>query len=125
MKRFLLGLLAVWLTGFGTLAFADQEITHANCGICNSTVSENHLVKTGGQFTRGAANLAFCWLGAVNQPIREMRGGGNLLVGFGKGFGHIFIRGAQGLGEIVTAPLPQAKDGSQIAQDCPLCMWTT
>ena len=61
----------------------------------------------------------------AHQPMKEVRNHGNVLVGVGKGIGHTFIRGCQGVAEIITSPLPKAKDGSQIASDCPMCMWNS
>jgi len=118
---------ALWVLGFlglATAGFADQG-TATSCPVCSQTASDNHLMKTGSQLTRGVANCGGCWLELVNQPMKEVRGGGNVLVGVGKGIGHTCLRLVKGAAEIVTAPLPVAKDGSQIATDCPVCMWSS
>ena len=122
MKRFLTGLLVVGLVGLSAPAFADDG-SHG-CGICEGTKSDSWGVKTSTTLVRGVANTGGCWMELVNQPVKETKAGGNVLVGVGKGFGHTFIRLCKGVGEIVTSPLPKAKDGSQIASDCPVCMWT-
>lgn len=121
MKRILVGLLGVGFIALGTPAFAD--VGARGCIVCDNTTSDNHLAKTGAQLTRGVANVGGCWLELANQPMKEVKDGGNFLVGCGKGLGHTCLRLMKGAGEIVTAPMPRTKDGSQIATDCPLCMW--
>ena len=121
MKRVLIGLLVVGLLGLGAPAFADQGASA--CTICGGTTSDSWGVKATTTLTRGVANTGLCWTELVHQPMKEVKGGGNFLVGFGKGIGHTLIRACQGVGEIITSPLPKAKDGSQIAKDCPVCMW--
>lgn len=124
MKRVLAGLLMVGLLGFGVPAFAD-EAAHASCAICQGTTSDHWGKKTAATLTRGVANTGLCWTELVNQPMKETQAGGNILVGIGKGVGHTIVRGVKGVAEIITSPLPMAKDGSQIATDCPVCMWNT
>ncbi len=119
MKRFLQGVVVLTvLLGLSAVALAAGD-----CPVCTNTTSDNHLVKSGSQLTRGAANTGLCWTELVNQPVKEARAGGNVLVGVGKGIGHTCLRAVKGASEIITAPLPKAKDGSQIASDCPMCMW--
>ena len=121
MKRILLLLLAFGLVAFTTPSFADQGAKSAkSCPVCDGTTSKNWGEKTGCQLARGIANTGLCWVELVNQPMKEVKGGGNVLVGIGKGVGHTLIRLGQGVGEILTAPFPNAKDGSQIAKDCPM-----
>ncbi len=131
MRRTLMALLALCVAGLAVPAFAGTGGSSAapasshSCAICNGTTSNNWGTKTGSQLARGAANAGGCWLEMVNQPMKEHKAGGNMLVGVGKGIGHTCLRLVKGAGEIVTAPLPKAKDGSQIATDCPMCMWNT
>lgn len=135
MKRILVALLALGVVGASVPAFAGEgsstskptpTASSANCPVCSRTTSDNWGVKTGSQFARGVANAGGCWLELAHQPMKEMREGThNPLIGVAKGIGHTFIRLAKGAGEILTAPMPKAKDGSQIATDCPACMWKT
>lgn len=97
----------------------------AECMVCDNAASDSYPAKTGGQLARGVANTGLCWMELANQPMKEMKGGGNILIGMGKGVGHTCIRLVQGVGEIVTCPTPRAKDGkfTQIAHNCPMDMW--
>ena len=118
MKRILQGLLVVLvLVGLAVPSFAASS-----CAVCNKAASESYPSKCGGQLARGAANAGLCWVELVNQPVKEVKGGGNVLIGACKGVGHTGLRLAQGVGEILTCPMPKAKDGkyTQIAHDCPL-----
>lgn len=118
MRRILgMFLLAVWVLGIAGSSLAATE-----CPICNASASDSYLVKTTGQFSRGAANLAFGWLEIPNRLALEVNKGGNALIGVGKGFGQAFLRTLRGAGELITAPMPRYKDGSytQISKDCTL-----
>ncbi len=119
MRRIVQGVLVLTVV----LGLSAVALAAGNCPVCSNTTSDNHLVKTGSQLARGAANTGLCWTELVNQPMKEARAGGNVLVGVGKGLGHTGLRAVKGVSEIITAPLPKAKDGSQIASDCPVCMW--
>ena len=127
MKRTLAALLVLSFIGFAVPSFADDgsKSSSSSCAICSRTTSNNWGVKTGSQLARGVANAGGCWMELVHQPMKETKAGGNVLVGVGKGVGHTCLRLVKGAGEILTAPLPKAKDGSQIATDCPTCMWNT
>ena len=130
MKRILQLMAIVGFVGFSaTLSFAGTGATSAPasggkgaCPVCNAAASDNYAQKVGGQLGRGAANAGLCWVELVNQPMKEAKAGGNMLVGVGKGIGHTCIRLVEGVGEIVTSPMPRAKGGkyTQIAHDCPL-----
>lgn len=124
MKRVLVGLLVAAMLGLGAPAFAGEGAGSRGCTICDGTTSDSWGVKTSTQLTRGVANTGLCWMELVNQPMKAAKGGENVVIGFGKGIGHACLRFIQGVGEIVTAPMPKAKDGSQIATDCPICMWS-
>jgi len=121
MKRFLAGFLALTLLAAipAPLALAAED---TGCSVCDGVESDNHLVKTGSQFTRGLANVALSWLEMFRQPKEEIDNSGNVLVGVGEGVGHTFLRLAKGLGEMIVSPLPHAKDDSRIATNCPICM---
>ena len=125
MNRILIAFLVLGMVATAVPAFAGDgsSASPSSCAICSRTTSNNWGTKTGSQLARGMANTGGCWMEMVNQPMKESKAGGNWLVGIGKGVGHTFLRLVKGVGEIVTAPLPKAKDGSQIATDCPMCMW--
>ena len=130
MKKILVTLLALGVVGLAIPGFADDgtktaSSSSSSCAICSKTTSNHWGMKTGSQLARGVANTGCCWMEMVRQPMKEAHSGGNVLVGVGKGVGHTCLRLVKGVGEIVTAPLPKAKDGSQIATDCPACMWNT
>ncbi|MBI3317831.1 MAG: hypothetical protein HYZ90_01605 [Candidatus Omnitrophica bacterium] len=124
MKRILQMILVVAVIGLTALSFAASESTpQGGCPVCSAAGSDSYGAKTVGQLGRGAANTGLCWTEMVNQPVKEMRsGGGNILIGMGKGVGHTCLRLVQGVGEIITSPMPKAKDGkyTQIATDCPM-----
>ena len=72
---------------------------------------------------RGVTNLGLGWMDLIRQPSREMKEGGKgPIVGVAKGIGHTLMRMFRGVGDIALSPLPNAKDGSQPAKSCPLCM---
>ncbi len=119
MKRIALALaiLGGVIVGLSADSFAAGE-----CPVCDGAASDQYFIKTGYQFTRGILNTSLCWTELFNQPGQEMKAGGNLLIGMGKGVGHTFLRLVEGAGEIITCPMPRAEDGkyTQIAQDCSL-----
>ena len=126
MKRIWVALLVLGMAGLAAPAFADDaKGVSSTCPVCSRTTSDQWGVKTTSQLARGVANAGGCWMEMVRQPMNETKAGGNVLVGIGKGFGHTCLRLVEGGAEIVTAPMPKAKDGSQIAHDCPICMWET
>ena len=123
MNRILIALLALGMVNTAVPVFADEG-PGTGCAICSKTTSDHWGTKAGSTLIRGVANTGGCWLEMANQPMKEMKSGThNPVIGVLKGVGHTFIRLAQGVGEILTSPLPKAKDGSQIATDCPTCMW--
>ena len=117
MKRFLQLLAFVGVMALATAGFALPE-----CAVCNGAASDYYPEKIFYQFTRGIVNIGLCWVEMVHQPIKEMKNGGNLLVGIGKGFGQTGVRLVEGGGEILTCMLPRVHDGKylQIAHDCTL-----
>lgn len=118
MQRLLRGLLVV-----GLLSVATTVLAAGPCPICGGAASDRYLKKTAGQLARGVANAGLCWVELGHQPAREMKQeGGHIVVGLMKGVGHTGVRLLEGVGEIVTAPMPRAKDGhyTQVADDCPL-----
>lgn len=135
MKRILLVLVAAAARGSRTIALCltvslmglaagdAQAYTHANCPIAIRASSDHHLTKVTGTLARGIGNLCFGWLDMIRQPSREMKEGGNgLIAGVAKGIGHTLMRTFRGVGDIAMSPMPKAKDGTQLAKSCPLCM---
>lgn len=114
------GMTGVSFAGTGAPSKGTPSPSASGCPVCSKTTSDNYLVKTGSTLTRGVANAGLCWVELGNQPMKEVKNGGNVLVGIGKGIGHTGLRFVEGAGEVLTAPMPKAKDGSQIAHDCPL-----
>ncbi len=114
-----MGILAAATT---SVAEAEKTEPATDCPICSKAASENYTTKVGGQLTRGVANVGLCWVELANRPVKEVKSGGNPVVGVAKGIGYTCLRFLEGLGEIVTAPLPKAKDGEypHAADDCPL-----
>lgn len=127
MKRILMSLVALCLIGSSVPAFAGEGgPAHSDCAICSKTTSDNWGVKAGSTMTRGVANVVGSPMELVRQPMKEMGSEGethNPVIGVCKGVGHMCMRAMKGAGEIITSPMPKAKDGSQIAEDCPMCMW--
>lgn len=89
--------------------------------ICQAASSDDYVTKLSGQFIRGASNLAFCWVELFNQPIRAAKQNNGVIKGVGRGVRETVSRAASGVGELVTAPLPRAKDGTYLhtAESCP------
>ena len=117
MKRSLQLLVLVGVMALATAGFALPE-----CAVCNGAASDYYPEKAFYQFTRGVVNIGLCWMEMVHQPVKEMKNGGNILVGVAKGFGHTGIRLVQGSGEVLTCIGARAKDGNYtlIAHDCML-----
>jgi len=95
----------------------------SGCLICTRTPSDDYGTKFAATLARGVGNLGFCWLELIRQPYRGFQeGGAGMLTGLAKGVGHTLMRAVRGFGDITLSPLPKAKDGSQLAKSCPLCM---
>ena len=118
MKRKLIAFAVV----IGVIALSTPVFAAGSCSVCNAAGSQSYPTKTVGQLARGVANTGLGWVELVNQPVKEVKGGGNVLIGIGKGVGHTCLRMLQGVGEIITSPMPRAKGGkyTQIADGCPL-----
>ena len=125
MKRILQGIVLVLVLGMAVSSFAgtgSESSSKGSCAVCNAAGSDQYWTKAGGQLSRGVANTGLCWVELVNQPVKEIKGGGNVVYGIASGVGHTCLRLAQGIGEIITCPTPRAKDGkyTQMANGCPL-----
>lgn len=102
-----------------------EETTTTQCPICSkaSDQSATYSAKAGTTLVRGAANTALGWTELISQPVHEVKSGGNVFVGIGKGVGHTVTRTLSGLGEVLTFWTPKVKDRYiEFATDCPVCM---
>lgn len=116
MRRLLL--LAVLIALPVPSALAQEGAT-----LCDASASDDYLTKASGQFLRGTANTAFCWLELAHQPVMEWKvGQRNLFVGIGKGIFHSLKRGSQGIWELAIFWSPRDTDGkfARVADDCAL-----
>lgn len=119
MKRILQTVVAV-----GVLSLAAASFAASSCPVCAGAASDQYVKKTGSQLVRGVANTGLGWTELVNQPMKEMKNGGNFARGMVKGVGYTVMRTARGVGEIILSPMPREKTGKypQVAHDCPICM---
>jgi len=95
------------------------------CPICRraSDNASSYSTKAGSTLARGVANTLFGWTELIRQPAQEVKGGGNVAVGMGKGFVEGAKRTMGGLGELFTFWTPKVQHGYiHFAHDCPLCM---
>jgi putative exosortase-associated protein (TIGR04073 family) len=119
--KLVVGTLAIWLLGTSSALAAEGAI----CKLCANATDEaaTYPEKAGNTLVRGAANALFGWTELIRQPVAEVKGGGNVLVGMGKGLGETVRRTLGGAGEVLTFWTPKVQ-GSYLhfSQDCPVCM---
>lgn len=104
---------------------AEDQPQQTVCPICGraSDPSATYSQKAGTTLVRGAANAALGWTELISQPVQEVKSGGNVFVGIGKGVGLTVKRTLAGVGEVLTFWTPKVKDRYvHFATDCPLCM---
>ena len=110
------------LFGFcGTLLAADAVV----CPICHRIRGDSvsYSAKAGSTLTRGATNTLFGWTELIRQPVDEVKQGGNVVTGMGKGVGQALKRTSAGLAEVLTFWTPKVRNRYfHFADDCPLCM---
>ena len=97
----------------------------AACPICGraSDESANYPTKAGSTLVRGASNTLLGWTELFRQPVDEVKSGGNVVTGIGKGVGQTVKRTLAGLGEVLTFWTPKVDDSYvHFAKDCPICM---
>ena len=112
--------LAIVLSCAG-LASAEQRI----CPICGRASNDQapYAEKAGATLARGVSNTVFGWTELIRQPADEVKAGGNVFTGIGKGVSHTVTRTISGLGEVLTFWTPKTGKGYlHLAHDCPLCM---
>ena len=117
-----IGFLFVWL--WGSVPVQAEE-PKATCPICGRATDEaaNYPSKAGHTLVRGAANTLLGWTELIRQPAQEVKDGGNVLTGIGKGIGQGVKRTLGGVGEILTFWTPKVQHHYvHFANDCPICM---
>ena len=112
----------VFLGQAGSLAAEESPPT--TCPICRAANHPSaYPQKAGTSLLRGAINTAFGWTELVVRPADEVKAGGNLAVGIGKGMELAVKRTALGFGELATFWAPRSKKGYlTFNRDCPICM---
>ncbi|PIQ83115.1 MAG: hypothetical protein COV76_00175 [Candidatus Omnitrophica bacterium CG11_big_fil_rev_8_21_14_0_20_64_10] len=120
LRRLLFAVVLAFLAVNGTGWAEHAGRRHA---IGKSGKREAYLPHSAKKLARGVSNLGLCWTELLYQPGKAIHDNEPMIYGLGRGVGRTLLRAAQGAGEILTFPLPQARDGSQIAQDEPIEMW--
>jgi len=122
--RSLVGPLVFSLLISVTPSAAAAEETSTTCPICQFTTNNSSYgQKAGSTFLRGATNTVFGWTELLLKPNEEVKSGGNVATGIGKGMSLTVRRTAAGLGELLTFWTPKGKDGYlRFTTTCPICM---
>lgn len=120
--RMLIGLMlgGMVLLGFSGPVMAKEGM----CPVCSkaSDESASYPAKAGYTLVRGAANTLLGWTELIRQPTTEVKNGGNVFVGLGKGVGQTVKRTLAGAGEVLTFWTPKVQGHYvHFAQDCPVC----
>ena len=120
----LIGGLVGWviLLGGAGPAWADDP---KMCPICAKAEAEkaSYAEKAGWTLARGTTNALLGWTELIAQPANEVKAGGNLVVGIGKGIGQGIKRTLGGAAEVLTFWTPKVQNEYlHFASDCPLCM---
>ena len=95
------------------------------CNICDKAGDQtaSYPSKAGYTLVRGAANTLLGWTELIRQPANEVKAGGNVLTGLGKGVGQTVKRTLGGLAEVLTFWTPKVQDSYlHFSDNCPLCM---
>ena len=107
------------VAGAGVARAAEQ------CGICSKANSDtsSYPAKAGAMLVRGAANTLLGWTELIRQPVDEVKSGGNVVTGLGKGVGQTIRRTLGGVGEVLTFWTPKINDHyMRFSEDCPVCV---
>ena len=94
------------------------------CPICEQANSDQatYPQKAGASLVRGASNTLLGWTELIRQPANEVKGGGNVFVGLGKGVVEGVKRTVGGAADILTFWTPKTKTGYiRFTHDCPIC----
>ena len=95
------------------------------CPVCSRASSEDvsYPSKAGYTLTRGATNTLLGWTELFRRPVDEVKTGGNVVSGIGKGVSHSVTRTLAGLGEVLTFWTPKIQNSYvHFSDDCPICM---
>jgi putative exosortase-associated protein (TIGR04073 family) len=115
------------LGGAAAPATAAEEASSSGvmCPICAKANDEasDYRTKAGHTLLRGTTNALLGWTELFRRPVDEVKAGGNVLAGMGKGVGQGVRRTLAGAGEVLTFWTPKTKDGYvRFSKDCPVCM---
>ena len=110
------------ILGLGAPASAQES--RPMCPICRRANNQDapYTQKASMTLVRGAVNTAFGWTELLVQPAQEVKAGGSLLSGIGKGVGSGVKRTLVGVGELLTFWTPKGKEGYlTLSPDCAVC----
>lgn len=113
----------IMLFGFSARASAEERKT---CPICLRTEQKtSYSEKAGYTLVRGTTNTLLGWTELLRQPANEVKEGGNVFTGIGKGVGEAVKRTFGGAAELLTFWTPKVHDNyMHFSKDCPICMNT-
>ena len=130
-QTFVMMVLILLLSG-STTSLAATTTTQATteshpivCPICGRVSNPNadYATKASLTLARGAENTLLGWTELFRQPVDEVKGGGNVVTGIGKGIGQSVTRTLGGLGEVLTFWTPKVQNRYvHFSNDCPICM---
>ena len=95
------------------------------CPICSKAGDQKaaYATKASCTLVRGTTNAFLGWTELIRQPANEVKDGGNVLIGIGKGVGETVKRTLGGAAELLTFWTPKVHDNYlHFANDCPICM---
>ena len=95
------------------------------CPICKQANDEgaSYPSKAGHMLVRGASNALLGWTELIRQPASEVKEGGSVLTGLGKGVGQTVTRTLGGVAEVLTFWTPKGQHNYlRFSKDCPVCM---
>ena len=130
MKSFIAVCLGALLLLQAPLVLAADASSHPArsaviCPICGRANQPNadYPTKAGATLTRGLTNTLLGWTELFRRPVEEVKTGGNVVNGMGKGVGYSVQRTLSGLGEVLTFWTPKVQ-GTYVrfSDDCPVCM---
>ena len=112
----------VVVAGRGVPAAAEERTACPICSRANDDTS-SYPSKAGHTLVRGASNALLGWTELIRQPASEVKDGGSVLMGIGKGIGQTVTRTLGGVAEALTFWTPKVQHGYlHFSKDCPVCM---